>query len=61
LREYKEEQYALRKEIMEIMWSMRGSISRKEAWSLSVTERKDLMKYINGRIKIVQETKMPLL
>lgn len=61
LREFKSDQAELRKEINTIMWHMRGSISREEAWTLSVKERRDIMKYINERVKIVQETKLPLL
>jgi hypothetical protein len=61
LREFKEEQTELRKQILNICWHLRGGISREEAWTLSVLERNDIMKFINERIKIVQETKLPLL
>jgi hypothetical protein len=61
LREYKSQQSELRKEIISMLWHMRGGMSREEAWTLSVAERRDVMKFINERIKIVQETKMPLI
>lgn len=58
---FREEQTNLRTEIANIMWHMRGSITREDAWQLSIKERRDISKLINERIKIVQETKLPLL
>jgi hypothetical protein len=52
---------ALRKEIVEIMWYMRGSLSRNEAWCLSPTEREEYANYIGERMKIVEKTKMALI
>jgi len=43
------------------MWYMRGSLSREEAWTLSIEERKDIMEMVNERMKIVKETKIPLI
>jgi hypothetical protein len=40
---------------------MRGGISREDYWCLSLAERRDILKFINERIKLVQETKMPLI
>lgn len=40
---------------------MRGSISREEAWTLSPAERKDIMKLIDERIKLVEKTGLALL
>ena len=51
----------LRKEIVEIMWYMRGSLSRSEAWALSPTEREEMVEYITERMKLVEKTKMPLI
>lgn len=51
----------LRKEIVEIMWYMRGSLSRNEAWSLSPTEREEIIEYITERMKVVEKTKLPLI
>lgn len=47
--------------IAELMWHMRGSLSREEAWTLSYHERQDLLKYIKERLAIVEKTGMPLL
>ena len=61
LDEYKAEQKALRETIAQIMWHMRGSVSREEAWTLSWDERKDYLKLIEERIKLTEKSKMPLL
>lgn len=55
------DQKKLRKEIVEIMWYMRGSLSREEAWTLSSMEREEYMEYIAERMKIVEKTRMPLI
>jgi uncharacterized protein YbcI len=44
-----------------IMWNMRGSLSREEAWSLSHKERKSLLKQIDERVKLVEKTGLALL
>lgn len=43
------------------MWHLRGSLSRSEAWALSPIERKEMAEYIEERIEIVKETKLPLI
>jgi hypothetical protein len=43
------------------MWYMRGSLTREEAWTLSATERKEIMKLVDERIKLVEKTGLPLL
>jgi len=47
--------------IHDIMWHMRGSISREEAWMLSPAERRDIQKLIKQRLEIVEKTHLPLL
>jgi hypothetical protein len=47
--------------INEIMWHSRGSLSREEAWTLCLDERKEHVKAIEKRIKTVEETGLPLL
>lgn len=47
-------------EIYEICWNMRG-FTREDALSLSFKERKIIHKQIKQRIKLVQETKLPLI
>lgn len=58
---FEREQKKLRKEIVEIMWYMRGSLSREEAWTLCSSEREEYMEYIAERMKIVEKTRMPLI
>ena len=36
----------LKHELLKICWYMRGSITWEEAWSLSDTDRNDIVKYI---------------
>jgi len=40
---------------------MRGSLTREEAWRLAPAEREDITELIQERIKVVKETKLPLL
>jgi hypothetical protein len=40
---------------------MRGSLSREEAWTLSHSERLDIQKFIEERLKIVEKTRLPLI
>ena len=43
------------------MWQMRGSLSREEAWTLSPDERRDILKQVEGRVKVVEKTGLALL
>ncbi len=43
------------------MWYMRGSLSRDDAWKLSLDERKAMYAFIDERIKLVEKTKLPIL
>lgn len=61
LGEMRRDQQELRSHITSIMWHMRGSLSREEAWTLSYEERKDVLKFIDERLKIVEKTRMPLI
>ena len=54
------EQGQLRHHIAQIAWHMR-SYSREEVWTLSPFERRDIMKLIEDRVKIVEKTGLPLL
>lgn len=51
----------LRKLTHNIMWHMRGSISREEAWSLSPQERLDFLELIEERVKAVEKTGLAIL
>lgn len=55
------ERKSIRKQLFDIMWHMRGSISREEAWTLSREERLEIKNYIDDRIKIVKESGLALL
>jgi len=55
------DQADLRAHIVSLMWHMRGSLSREEAWTLSHIERVDIQKFIEERLKIVEKTRLPLL
>lgn len=61
LAEHRAEQGELRAHIVSIMWHMRGSLSREEAWTLSPVERMDIQKFIEERLKIVEKTHLPLI
>jgi hypothetical protein len=51
----------LRSQIVAICWHMRGSVGYGEAWRLTAKERKDIMKFVEGRIKLTEKTGLPLL
>jgi hypothetical protein len=56
-----EEQAQIRKLITAIMWHMRGSLSRDEAWTLSPDERADILKSIENRKELTEKTGLPLM
>ena len=45
----------------QIMWDMRGSLSRQEAWTLSVEERKDIVKLIEEHKEMTEKSGLALL
>lgn len=59
--DFKKEAHDLRTMITSLMWHMRGSISREEAWTLSYVERMDILKLVDERMKVVEKTGLPLL
>ena len=61
LSSFEKDKKRLSREIVEIMWYMRGSLSREEAWTLSSAEREDYMEYIAERMKVVEKTRLPLI
>lgn len=61
IKRYESDQTAFRKQITEIMWYMRGSLSREEAWALSPVERQDVWDLVEDRMKITKESKMPFI
>lgn len=65
LRQYiggmEKDQAMMRQAVHNLMWHMRGSLSREEAWILSPMERDDLRKFIEERMKLVEKTNLPLI
>ncbi len=57
----KREQKELRHMIHEIMWNMRGGLTREEAWTLSPQERADILEDIKKRVETVEKTGLPLI
>lgn len=56
-----EEQTELRRFIARIMWHMRGSLSREEAWTLSHNERRDVLELIEEHKDLTEKTGLPLM
>jgi hypothetical protein len=54
-----------RKELMglihEILWHLRGGVSREEAWTLSPDERTSMLEDIKKRVANVEATGLALL
>lgn len=61
LHEMQVEQREMRIVIHRIMWHMRGSLSRQEAWSLSIEERKDIVALIEDHKEMTEKTGLALL
>jgi hypothetical protein len=51
----------LSKQIAELVWHLRGGLSRDEAWTLSIEERREYVEAIEKRIEVVEKTGLPLL
>ena len=50
---------ALKKEIMQLCWYMRGSISYSEAMELSPAEREIIVKLIKDNLETAKKSGMP--
>lgn len=61
LNEMADEQEQLRTLVTTLMWHMRGSVSREEAWTLSPTERQDIIKSIGERKETTEKTGLALM
>ncbi len=55
------EQKEMRMITAQIMWHMRGSLSRQEAWTLSIEERKDMVTLIEQHKEMTEKTGLPLM
>ena len=61
LRDMQNEQREMRRAINAMMWGMRGSLSREEAWTLSHYEREDIKKLMEEHRDLTEKTGLPLL
>lgn len=61
IKQFQRESKAIMKDIAEICWFMRGSISWSEAWNLSYKARKAIKDVINDNIERVKQTGMAIL
>lgn len=61
MREMRQDQNDLSRIIARIMWHMRGSLSREEAWTLSAEERNDILKLIEEHRELTEKTGLPLM
>jgi hypothetical protein len=61
LKEMTDEQDQMRQLITTLMWHMRGSVSRQEAWTLSPHERQDIIKSIEERKETTEKTGLALM
>jgi hypothetical protein len=52
---------ALHREVVDIMFYMRGSVTRDEAWRLTPKEREVIRKRIEKNIEQTEKTGMPLI
>jgi hypothetical protein len=55
------EQKELRHIINHLMWAMRGGLTREDAWTLSYTERAELLEDVKARMENVEKTGLPIV
>ena len=61
LHEMHTEQKQMRYLTAQIIWHMRGGLSRQEAWTLSAEERKDIIALIEERREVTEKTGLALM
>lgn len=61
LNEMSDEQKQTTELITTIMWHMRGSLSREEAWTLSPDERQIIIQSIEDRKETTEKTGLALM
>jgi len=59
LNRYEKDSKAIREEILNICWQMRGSISYDDGMMLSATDRNIIHKITNENIEITKKTGLP--
>jgi hypothetical protein len=55
------EQIQMLDQMFEIGWHLRGFVNYDHAWGMSQIERVRALKYIEGRLKLVEKTRMPII
>lgn len=55
------DQQEIRMATARIMWHMRGSLSRQEAWTISPDERNDFAKLIDEHRELTEKTGLALM
>lgn len=55
------DQKEIRMATARIMWHMRGSLSRQEAWTISPEERNDFAKLIDEHRELTEKTGLALM
>jgi len=55
------ESRVIEKEVTDICWYMRGSISWDQAWRLNTRQRETIMKRIKDNIETTEKTGLPLV
>lgn len=58
---YEHRSRALIKQMTQMLWYMRGGLTRNDAWAMSLQEREEAFELINENIKRTKDSKMPLL
>lgn len=61
LQEMQKEQTEMRYTISTMMWHMRGSLSREEAWTLCPEERNDILILMKEHKELTEKTGLALL
>jgi hypothetical protein len=61
LHEMQMEQKEMRIVTAKMMWHMRGSLSRQEAWTLSIEERKDIVSLIEEHKNLTEKSGLALM
>ena len=61
LKEMATDRRAIRKEVVDICWYMRGGITWEEAWQLNQDDKVEIHKLIKDNIERTEKFGMPLL
>lgn len=61
IEDMKKETGAIKENVLEILWWMRGSISIEDVWNLTVEDIKILYKKIKKNIEMMEKSGMPTI